>query len=491
MKPDLHEVSAKGVLWNVLQSLVRQLSSLVFVVVLARLLDRETFGVVALATAVTALAELFVSQGFQEFVIQRKDLEPEHLNSAFLLNLALGIVLATIVVLSARPAAEFFDDPRLVMVLRWLALGVLMRSLTVVQTGLLTRDGQFRALALRSVVGVLPAGVTGIAVAMMGGGVMSLVLQTLVADVLSLLFLWRASEWRPGWRVSARHVRDLLGFGMPILGATLLLYVSRRLDALIISRVLGNAVLGEYAMAQRVFQMTGQLVHKSGDSVALSAFARLAAEPDERRKAFYGSIELASAICFPVYAGIAVVAEPLTLVLFGSQWIRSAPALAIISLSGLAMTSGYLHAAMLKATGQPRAVLAIQAAIATTYIGLLAILVHHGIASVAAANVIALMVAWPLQVWLVRRAAGIEVAQYLRCMVVPFFAAALMAGVVLALEVALNRLLPDLIPLVELGILVVAGACLYAAVLRVFSRSLWSKFESALRAALRRRRTRA
>ena len=182
------------------------------------------------------VARQLINQGYGEFITQRAELDETHLDSAFWFNAILGVSLTTIIAAGAKPIADMLDEPSGAWVVRWLSLSLVLRSISIVPSALLVRRMQFRSLSLRGLLASAIGGVVGIVAAVQGMGVMSLVLQVLVADCAAVAILWRAAKWRPGFRVTRQSLRELSTFGAPIFVATLLNFGSRRLDTAIIAQ---------------------------------------------------------------------------------------------------------------------------------------------------------------------------------------------------------------------------------------------------------------
>jgi O-antigen/teichoic acid export membrane protein len=306
----LKYAAARGVVWNLAQTAASRLLSLVVFVILARMIDRSAFGAVALATAVNGFGELLVSQGYGEFITQSPTLNQKHLDTAFWLNLAIGLVLTVVIAAGATPLAAAFAEPSVAPIVRWLSLSLFIRSLTVVPTALLGRELNFRTLTMRSIVAAAIAGAAGIIAALAGCGIYSLVIQLLVGDLAAAATLWGATHFRPRAEISREALRDLARYGAPIFGAGVLGFATRRVDILIILGSLGLSTLGVYTAAQRVFQIAQQVLNKSTESVAFSTLSRVVNVEERRRQAFYKVIEVTAALCFPAYAGLAIVSEP-------------------------------------------------------------------------------------------------------------------------------------------------------------------------------------
>ena len=208
----LQQKAIAGAAWAAVQNWGSQFGALIVFLVLARLLTPEDFGLVALANVFLAFVQVFLNQGFPQALIQRKNLEPEHIDTAFWTNIAVGVVLAIAGMIAAPWVSAAFDRTALTPILRWFSLLLVVSSLVDVQQALLERAFAYRYLAVRSLLGLLISGVVGITLALSGAGVWSLVAQQLIYETVGMLVLWRASDWRPQFRFSMRHFQDLFKF---------------------------------------------------------------------------------------------------------------------------------------------------------------------------------------------------------------------------------------------------------------------------------------
>src|SRR3989442_12194932 len=146
----LKESVVRGVLWASIESWGRQVLAFVIYAVLARLVGPESFGVVALAGVYVAFIEIFVTQGFGTVLVQRKNLEDSHLDSAFWISMAMATALTLASVTLAEQVAIIFGEPRLASVLRWLSFSLPLIGLSAIPQAILTREMGFQALAVRS-----------------------------------------------------------------------------------------------------------------------------------------------------------------------------------------------------------------------------------------------------------------------------------------------------------------------------------------------------
>lgn len=319
---------------------------------LAALLGPDAFGLVALAMIYIALVQIFLEQGLTSAIIQRNDLQPEHLDSAFWINIALSTILAAATVITSEWMAGINDMPELAAVLRALALLLLIKGLTVVQEAVLRRSLDFRTLAIRGNAGTAVGGLVGVGLALAGVGVWALVAQQLVAAVLMLILLWSIADWRPRLRFSWNHSRELLSFSLKVLFARVGTFLEGRIDALIIGPFFGPAAIGLLRLAERAIDT---VTHIAAHPAALLSLPHLSRQQDDQevaRREISRCIEAATILTFPAMVVLAVVADDLMRVL-GEEWLAAAAPLRIFCIAGAARALTIVVGQALQAAGRP------------------------------------------------------------------------------------------------------------------------------------------
>ncbi|UCC50644.1 MAG: MOP flippase family protein [Anaerolineaceae bacterium] len=465
----LQEQAVKGIAWSATRLWGRQLITFFVFLLLSRLLGPEAFGLVALASVFTAFVRIFLDQGFGAAIIQRSDLEPEHLDTAFWFGIVVGLALTLGGIAAANLIAQLFEEPQLAPIVRWLSLTFLIAALSSTQIAILRRDLAFKSLAVRSTVATVGGGIVAVSFAFLGFGVWSLVAQNLVGSLLGVIFLWRASHWRPGFNFSKRHLSELYGFGLNVIGIKVLDFFNRRSDDFLIGYFLGPVALGYYTIAYRLLLVMLQLLTGITTAVSFPTFSRLQKEPERMRSAFYKVTKVTSLIAFPAFVGILIVAPELVDVLYGSEWAPSVPVMQILALIGILSSVTLFNNTVMKAAGKPSWQLAIMSInMVFAVIGFL-IVVRFGIVAVAAAYVITGYLLAPLAYFAVHRLIRIDLRTYLLQYAIPLVGSLGMVAIVMALKQVLGEALNIHL---RLSIYVVAGAITYLAFVLLADRSM-------------------
>ncbi|KAJ0340899.1 hypothetical protein COL154_014161, partial [Colletotrichum chrysophilum] len=206
------------------------------VVIMARLLTPEDFGLVASVTPIIAFVGLFQNLGLQQAVIQRRDITQRQLNQVFWLTVLVGAG-STLIVMALSPAvAAFYGDSRLVLVTIAAGLPLFLGSISALPLSLMNRNLQFVQLAMNDILIAVATFATAVVAAYSGLGYWSLLLASAVSALVSMVAAWNIVRWkpdRPEWRVDS----DILSFGANLTGFNLVNFFARNLDNILIGRV--------------------------------------------------------------------------------------------------------------------------------------------------------------------------------------------------------------------------------------------------------------
>ncbi|MBD2309512.1 lipopolysaccharide biosynthesis protein [Chroococcidiopsis sp. FACHB-1243] len=475
---DIRQKVVKGVVWSVIQHWGSQTISFAVFSLLARLLKPEEFGLVALASVFIALMEIFLDQGLSQAIVQRQQLEPEHLDSAFWANLTVGILLTICSIIFAKPIANLFNRQQLAPILQWLSLSFLLNSFSCVQQAIFHRELAFKFVAARSLLATLGAGTIGITMAVGGFGVWSLVGQKLAGALVGAVVLWSASDWRPRFCISVKHFQELFAFGINAIGLNAINFFNRRTDDFLIGYFLGPVALGYYTIAYRVLLVMTQLLITVTNQVALPTFSKLQAEPERLQRAFYTVTQLTSLVAFPTFIGMAVLAPEVVQILFGSQWRSSIPIMQVLAFVGILHSMLNFNSTVMMAKGKPAWKLGINCLTAVVNILGFVLVIRWGVVAVALAYVIGSYLTFPISIYVVRQLISLQSIAYLRQYAIAIAATSVMVSAILAAKYFLHGLL--FLP-VSLAIYTLIGAIFYALTIFILAPKLFGDILSFMR----------
>lgn len=476
--PTLTRRATHAAWWSALEIASRYGLQFVVTVVLARLLNPADFGLMAMLLVFTTFAALLTEGGLGSALVQKQDTTDNDETSVFLVNLGLGCILAALLWLIAPAIANFYAQPALAPLLRLLLWVLPLGALAAVPSAVLTQQLDFRRRTVAELVASLCSAALALWLAWQGSGVWSLVWQAIAGAGLRALLLWLLSGWRPRGRFDGRAFVSLFHFGGFLLLANALNLVSVRLQSLLIGRLFDARALGFYALAQDTQQAPAQFMTALLNRVGLPMFSIVATQPEKLAGALRLSLRLSMFVFTPCMLGIAVVATPLIVLLYGSTWAPSATLLSILALSAVFWPLHVLNLAAVSALGKSDLILRLEVVKALSTIPLVLIAAFFGVTAVAWAVFLSSLLCVAINTWHSHRLLGYGMQAQLRDSL-PTLLLALLATFVawMALNVTDHRT-------ASLIIAVVAAVATYVAGAVIFRLNAWQDLLIFLRALL-------
>ena len=321
----------RGLRWSVLNTVVSRLGSLLTGVVLARILAPEDYGVYAVALVVLngllSMNELGVS-----LAIVRWDRDVERIApTVATLALSSSLVLYAACFFAAPLVAAALRAQSATPMIRVLCLCVLVDATAAVPAALISRGfEQGRRFGLDVAAFVLGTGLS-VVLAVMGYGAWAMIWGFVLSNVIAGGLAFALAPWRTGFGFDPQVARDLLRFGLPLAGSSLVLFVMLNVDYIVVGSVLGSAALGLYLMAFNLCSWPVNVVSTTIRRVSLSGFSRVSSNPDAGARSFAAALAIVLVVALPMCVGLAAFADPVIGILYGEVWVPAAHALRYLS----------------------------------------------------------------------------------------------------------------------------------------------------------------
>jgi O-antigen/teichoic acid export membrane protein len=344
--------SVVGVVWTSLAMGAQSVLQLVALIVLARLLSPNEFGVFAAALVVLGISSIFSELGVGPAIVQRPTLEARHLRVGFTLSLLLSHAMAVLVWAGAPAIAGFFQLPELAEVVRAASLMFVFHGVAAVAHGLAQRELRFRWLAAVEA-GAFGAGfvLAGPALAWVGFGVWALVGAHLTQHFLRMIVLLAGQPHPKKLLLERRAISELLYFGGGFTAARIGNYIASQGDKLVAGRWLGAQALGLYVHAYQLITAPATLVGQVLDRVLFPTMALVQREPARLARAYRSGVAVCALIILPASVIVAIVASEIVLVLLGPAWAGVVVPFRILAFGMLFRTSYKLSDSVARATG--------------------------------------------------------------------------------------------------------------------------------------------
>lgn len=327
--------ASKGASTTLLWQVVRIVTQLAGVVLLARLLSPDDFGLIAMVTSIVGVGEILRDFGLTSAAVQAKTLSRPQKSNLFWINFGLGAVLTLLVLACAPLIAGLYGQPELTDLARALSFTFVLNGLATQFRAELNRRMRFGALnavdTVPAVVGLLVAAT----MAYFTQSVWALVAQQLTAAVLGLVMALTLARWWPGLPSRQGEMRQLIRFGGGVFGTQAVAYATKNADNVAIGLVWGPSALGLYSRAYQLLMAPIVQLLAPMTRVALPVLSRL---QDDRARfvAFLRRGQLiGSLLAGSIYALVFGLAHPVVLLLFGEQWLGLVPIFQALAVGGV------------------------------------------------------------------------------------------------------------------------------------------------------------
>ena len=344
---DIGSKAVAGLRWLSGAKFVGQLFAWVITLVVIRLLTQADYGLMAMAMLFVNFLMLLNELGLGAVLIQREQLDEEEVRRIFGIVLLINAIFFTILFLSAPLMAAFFNEPGLASIIQVLSFQFLIGAFEVVPVSLLERELDYKKKSLVYLGASVSGGITTLLLALNGFGVWSLVWGSMTSMTLKTIGINIVSPFLRLPSFSLSGLRRTLSFGGLVTIERTMWFFYIQADVLIIGKLLGKEALGLYAVAMHISSL---VMHKIGgiiNDVVFPAFSRIQGDPDKVAHYFLKTVRIMSFVVFPLFFGMAAVADEFVAVVLGEKWSEIGPILSILVLvMPLRMVSNLLPPAL-------------------------------------------------------------------------------------------------------------------------------------------------
>jgi len=342
----LKESAVSGLKWSTSARIGKQILQFVTLIILARLLNPEDFGLMASAMVVIGLANVFRDLGISAALIQRQEVTDDLYSSVFWISVLLGIIFMALLIILAPIIANFFNVSTLIPMLKVLSLSFLFSGFSIVQQAMMEKTFKFKNIAIFELSSTFLGALTGISLALLNYGVWSLVFQNLIFSFTLSLLIWLNFSQKPRFYFSFIEIKSIAKFSGNLAGFNILNYFVRNADYILIQKFLGEQQLGYYTLAYRLMLYPLQNVSAVITRVMFPVLSKIQNDNDRFRDIYLKLVNFISLLSFPLMLGLVAVSDNFVVVVFGAKWEPVTTLILILAPLGL-LQSIYTPAGMI------------------------------------------------------------------------------------------------------------------------------------------------
>lgn len=322
-----------NMIWRFAERCGAQGVAFVVSLILARMLNPEVYGTVALLTVFTTILNVFVDSGLGNALIQKKDADQLDFSTVFIVNIVMCLALYLLLFITAPLVADFYGDSQLVPLLRVLGLTLVVAGIKNIQQAYVSRHLMFKKFFFSTLGGTIIAAVAGIALAYAGLGAWALVVQQVLNAAVDTCILYITVKWRPHLEFSWGRLRVLFSFGWKLLVSSLLDTVYNDVRQLILGRFYSSSDLAYYNQGERFPKVIVGNINTAIDSVLLPMMSQTQDERARIRTMTRRAVKMSTYVMAPMMMGLAFTAPQVVDLLLTDKWSECVPYLIVFCVS--------------------------------------------------------------------------------------------------------------------------------------------------------------
>jgi lipopolysaccharide exporter len=358
----LYQRTVRSGAWAFALRITTQLFNIARLIILARVLAPDDFGLLGIALLAMMTLEAFSQAGFQQALIQQKEDIKDYLDAAWTVMLLRSLVLFAVLFFAAPYVATFFEAPQATTIIQVIGISLLLGGVGgvggFVNIGVLyfQKELEFNKEFIYRASGTLADFVVAVAAVLILKSVWALVFGLLAGAVVRLIVSYFIHPYRPHLSSDWGKARELFGFGRWILGSSILVFLITQGDDIFVGKLLGVTMLGFYQMAYLISNAPATEITHVISQVTFPAYSKLQDNLPGLREGFLKTLQLTAFMSIPLAGGIFILAPEFTTIFLGEKWMPMVPAMQALALAGLVRSIGAAIGPVFYAVGKPEIV---------------------------------------------------------------------------------------------------------------------------------------
>lgn len=387
---------------------------LIVQIVIARILSPSDYGIVAMMTVFIAIANVFINNGFNMAVIQKKEITKSDYPTALTINMLIGVSLYLILFLLAPAISRFYNTPELVKTLRVLALILPIGSISSIQNAIATRKMYFRVLFICNIVGSVSSGIIGVSMAYLGFGYWALIGQQLSNVLITTIALTISSSWKPRFGYNAKSAKDMFSFGSNLLAAGLINQIYVQLNSLVIGKKYTSADLAFYSKGRMFPSYITTGLESALQSVSLSVFSKKQDDRSSLHAMMTKFLQANTFLSVPIIVFLFVAAEQIVTILLTDKWLPAVPFIRLCCITFIFHPIGSVGGQAIAAVGRSDIRLKLEFVKKPIGILFLLIFLSGGAIGIATGAMISELIAFVIALFVIKKVVGYSMASFLK-----------------------------------------------------------------------------
>lgn len=437
MAESLKEKTAKGLFWGAMNSGSTQVLNILFGIFLARLLSPSDYGIIGILTIFTLIAGNLQSSGFTQALVNLEKPTHKDYNSVFWFNVIVSFSIYVVLFFCSPFIAEFFHQPCLTWLSRFVFLAFFISSFGIVQNAYMSKNMMNKEIAIVNFVALICSSVVGLVLAFNKMAYWSLAWQQVIFILVLNIGRYYYTGWRPNFQIDFGPVKKMFGFSVKLLVTNIINTVSTNVLTFVFGRFYPINDVGNYSQAYNWDTKANSFVANTIGQIAQPVLSSIQDDKSREIQVFRKMLRFTAFLSFPLMFGLTLVSREFILITIHEKWIASVPLLQILCVSGAFMPIYTLYQNLAISRGRSDVYMWCNIGQVVGLIALVLFCHHYGILTMVVVYTV-FMIAW-LVVWqcMIKRITGLGFLDVLKD-IVPFMVCA--AATMLVTYLLTNRL---------------------------------------------------
>jgi teichuronic acid exporter len=389
----LKKHALRGFIWSFSQQFSTQLITFSVQLILARILMPSEFGLIGMLTVFIGVGTALFEGGMTSSLIRVSTVDTRDYSTVFFFNLGVSVLIYLLFFLSAPYIALFYKQPMLTSIARIYGLSFVFFAFGTVQNTILTKEMKFKKQTMITFPALLIGSLVGILFAYSSYGVWSLVYSMLITNLLTSVFLWFSSDWRPQFIFDVDKFRLHFHFGYKMTLSSLLDTIFTNIYQIIIGRLYSPVLVGYYTRANSLMMLPVGNVSGALNKVVFPLFAKVQDDIPALRAAYKKIMLVVLFVITPIIVLMALLADQLVVFLFTEKWLPIVPIFQIICFSGILYPLHLYNLLILQVKGRSDLFLRLEIVKKVILVAIIVISIFYGFTALLVGYVIASIVA--------------------------------------------------------------------------------------------------
>ncbi|MDN3643784.1 lipopolysaccharide biosynthesis protein [Lutimonas halocynthiae] len=339
-------------MWNLVEKLSIKFVRFFLGIIMARILLPEDFGLIGMLSVFVAIAQVLTESGMGAGLIQKNDRSDDDFSTVLIFNFIVSVLCYIMIFIFAPFIASFFEKPELVLITRVLTLNIVINSMVIVQRTKMIIEFDFKTIAKINFIAIFISGISGVLFAYFGYGVWALVIQNLLFSIFTTFLFWVLSRWRFSLVFSTNSFNNLFSYGYKLLFSGVLVHTLNNLYNIIIGKYYSASELGYYTRAKGFVDLAEGTFSGIIQSVSFPLLSSLQQDKIQLILVFKKMIRMSAFVIFPAMCLLAILAEPIVILLLTKKWIFVVPLLQYLAIARIFYSLSLINMSILKSIGR-------------------------------------------------------------------------------------------------------------------------------------------